>query len=286
MKKIIIMMIMLLPFISLSNNDCTEKCKINATKVEKTINNKDFNKISKDEFLNSKYIIYSALWCSHCRAEYKHLQEIYEKYPDNFNIIVFINNSNDKKEILDYFNKENYTFPIYYDEDNYFMENLQIEYFPTILEYNITDEGIVINRELNEFNLNNFYENNKKEIDNSVREKLNDINVIDINGDKLNLLNILTENAIVMYGAPWCPDCQKETEHIIKTKGDKDYIYLVDPKKYTYEEFIDFTKDKELPYKMYYVNSSIIRDRFNINWIPSTFEIKDGYITNTFKEIK
>ncbi|WP_067141573.1 TlpA family protein disulfide reductase [Oceanivirga salmonicida] len=157
MKKIILTLIMsILPFMSLAktNNNASYK----------------FNTISKKAFSDNKYIAYTALWCGHCKAEYKHFQEIYEKYPNNFNIIVFISNDNSKEEILDYFKKNKYTFPIYYDEGKIYMNALNIQYYPTIFEIKDTKNGINLTQIDELFNVNNFYEKNKKEIDRNLKK--------------------------------------------------------------------------------------------------------------------
>ncbi|WP_156285834.1 hypothetical protein [Oceanivirga salmonicida] len=142
------------------------------------------------------------------------------------------------------------------------------------------------NKSSSKYNFNENIIKDKFEIDKILRDKLKDINVIDNKGNKINVIDTFTNNAIVMYGAPWCPDCVKEVKNILKNKKNKDFIYLIDPKKYTYKEFVKYSKNNKQDVKMYYVENLIIRERFNINWIPSTFEIKDGYITNTFKEIR
>ena len=54
---------------------------------------------------------------------------------------------------------------------------------------------------------------------------------------------------------------------------------MIQPTKYTYEEYLNYSKGKS---NVYYILNDEIKSRFNLKWIPSVLEVKDNLFTNGF----
>lgn len=276
MKKFLITLSMLSTIISLSytnTNDCIDnRCSINTNKDDKHI----IENINKNNFI-ADYIFYTAIWCGHCRAQYEFLQEIYDRHNSDVNFkVVIAEDYASKKDIENFITQYNYTFPVYFDANASLIDILNIRFYPTIFNSKLKKLNI------DSLNLNEYNEIFKDEIDAKTREKLKDIKVLDENKNELTLLNLMPSNALIMYGAPWCKDCKQEIERLKSIKGKRQLIYLIDSKKFSFEDFVEYKKNNKENYKIYYVNSNEIREKFNINWIPAVTEIKNSKFTGPF----
>ena len=83
MKKILTFAVFLM-LISCNqiNNDCKDnKCSLDNNVENTKIVKQELMNVNKD-MIKKDYSIYTAIWCPHCRAQYKHLQEIYDKYKE------------------------------------------------------------------------------------------------------------------------------------------------------------------------------------------------------------
>lgn len=87
----------------------------------------------ENTFKHNDYLVYVSLFCPSCRAELEHIQKIYDKYQNEYNIHVIIDGNNTKEEIEEYINEKGYTYPIVYDVDRTFLlEQLKLEYVPAV----------------------------------------------------------------------------------------------------------------------------------------------------------
>ena len=139
--------------------------KVRYGKVKLTLTNSENTKIVKKELINvnkdmitKDYGIYTAIWCPHCRAQYNHLQEIYDKYKENYHIVTIVAGTNTKQEVEEFMAENKYTFPIVYDDDLQLAKELEISSIPVIYE-NLEEldvEGL---------NVSDYYEKYKDEID-------------------------------------------------------------------------------------------------------------------------
>ena len=61
------------------------------------------------------FINFWASWCPPCRAEMPSLQELYKKLQNDTNFVfLFINEDDDKTKAINYLEKNQFTFPVYY----------------------------------------------------------------------------------------------------------------------------------------------------------------------------
>lgn len=133
MKKIVLFLSMLLLFnISFGNEFHIEK-KLNVdmpTFVLKDLDGKTTE--SKNIFKNGKKTLFilAAEWCPHCRAELPEVQKFYEKYKDKVNVVVVFLGSSSLEEVKRYVSNSEFTFPVYYDDDNSILEGFDIQSVP------------------------------------------------------------------------------------------------------------------------------------------------------------
>lgn len=75
--------------------------------------------------------VIAAEWCPHCRDEAVEIQKFYEEHKDEANIIVIYSNYNSSPEVVqEYLTKNKYTFPVYYDYGDIFLNGTKLESFP------------------------------------------------------------------------------------------------------------------------------------------------------------
>ena len=133
MKKIVLFLSMLLLFnISFGNEFHIEK-KLNVdmpTFILKDLDGKTTE--SKNIFKNGKKTLFilAAEWCPHCRAELPEVQKFYEKYKDKVNVVVVFLGSSSLEEVKGYVSNSEFTFPVYYDDDNNILEGFDIQSVP------------------------------------------------------------------------------------------------------------------------------------------------------------
>ena len=133
MKKIVLFLSMLLLFnISFGNEFHIEK-KLNVdmpTFVLKDLDGKTTE--SKNIFKNGKKTLFilAAEWCPHCRVELPEVQKFYEKYKDKVNVVVVFLGSSSLEEVKGYVSNSEFTFPVYYDDDNSILEGFDIQSVP------------------------------------------------------------------------------------------------------------------------------------------------------------
>lgn len=133
MKKIVLFLSMLLLFnISFGNEFHIEK-KLNVdmpTFILKDLDGKTTE--SRNIFKNGKKTLFilAAEWCPHCRAELPEVQKFYEKYKDKVNVVVVFLGSSSLEEVKGYVSNSEFTFPVYYDDDNSILEGFDIQSVP------------------------------------------------------------------------------------------------------------------------------------------------------------
>ena len=273
MKKILTFVVF---FILISCNQINNDCKDNKCSLDNNVEN---TKIVKKELINvnkdmitKDYGIYTAIWCPHCRAQYNHLQEIYDKYKENYHIVTIVAGTNTKQEVEEFMSENKYTFPIVYDENLKLAEELNISAVPVIYEDL---------KELNIDGLNEsrYYGKYKDEIDETTRKRLATVKIIDEFGNTHEVSEISKGDAIVMYGAPWCSDCKEEIARLNSIKDKRNLVYIVDPKKFTYKEYQKFVSENTLDMKIYYATTRME----GIKWIPSVSEVKNSKFIINFR---
>lgn len=184
-------------------------------------------KVVELDNLANKYVVYSSINCSACREEFKEIQKIYNKYKEMTNIAVVLYPSDENEVNYKFIKDNNYTFEVYYDQDHKIDKLLKIEYVPTIYKY---EKGI-FKKSVDEFlTEENFYKNEKKNIDKKLRKKLKEIIVKDIKGEKYNLLKLLEKNDYISY--------------LSGEIKNKKAVILVDDKKYLTKDNYFIEKNK------------------------------------------
>lgn len=229
----------------------------------------NFVTVDENTFLDGKYVVYTALWCPHCRIEYEYIDKIYNEYKDNYNIVVFVSADNKKEEIEKYLDAKNFTFPIVYDTGNVYRDKVyNVEYFPTTLWHKNGSSPKKLEDFL--FNLKRYYQINKKYIDKNTREKLKDVYVVDKNNNRINILDIEKKDALFVYF--------NKNETIFDNNLNK-AIYLFDNNNMSMSDFLEYAKDRE---NVYYVDSVDLRQRFNMTENINILELRNSLFTNSF----
>lgn len=109
--------------------------------------NKDGKVIELSSFLGKTLIIdFWATWCGPCRASFPAMQKLYDKYKNNSKVEFLIVNcwerSDDKKKVVDEFiAKNNYTFPVYFDENDVFAKSLGVTGIPA--KFFVSPTGLI-----------------------------------------------------------------------------------------------------------------------------------------------
>ena len=138
MKKLIMMLIGMVFLVSCSGK-APEKFSVEVAKGTafpafevKSVDGKETFKstdiLNKDK---KTLFVIAAEWCPHCRDEAVEIQEFYEKHKDEANIVIIYSAYNSSPEVVtEYLAKNKYTFPVYYDYDNVFLDGTKLESFP------------------------------------------------------------------------------------------------------------------------------------------------------------
>lgn len=109
--------------------------------------NKEGKSIEISSLLGKTLIIdFWATWCGPCRASFPAMQKLYDKYRNNDKVEFLIVNcwerSDDKKKTVDEFMaKNNYTFPVYFDENDTFAKSLGVTGIPA--KFFVSPSGII-----------------------------------------------------------------------------------------------------------------------------------------------
>ena len=138
MKKLIMIMLGMLFLISCSEKipakfevDVAKGVKFPAFQAKSVDGKETFTStdiIKKDK---KTLFVIAAEWCPHCRDEAVEIQEFYEKHKDEANIVIIYSAYNSSPEVVaEYLAKNKYTFPVYYDYDNIFIDGTKLESFP------------------------------------------------------------------------------------------------------------------------------------------------------------
>ncbi|MBP6125315.1 MAG: TlpA family protein disulfide reductase [Leptotrichiaceae bacterium] len=92
----------------------------------KILSKKVFNKNKKT------LIIAAAEWCPNCQEELPVLEDFYKKNKNKYNFaVVFIERGSSKEKVSNYVKENGFTFPIYYDYNNVFINGTRLESVPT-----------------------------------------------------------------------------------------------------------------------------------------------------------
>lgn len=113
----------------------------------------NFNK-KQEANTKPEYIVYTAIWCPHCREEYKELQKVYDKV----DMKVYISNvRTTETEAINFIKENNYTFPYVYDRTGEVAKELKVEYIPAT--YKLQEDGtykLLEDVNISEENINDF----------------------------------------------------------------------------------------------------------------------------------
>ncbi len=108
---------------------------------------KEGKSVEISSFLGKTLIIdFWATWCGPCRTSFPAMQKLYDKYKNDDKVEFLIVNcwerSDDKKKTVDEFMaKNNYTFPVYFDENDTFAKSLGVTGIPA--KFFVSPLGII-----------------------------------------------------------------------------------------------------------------------------------------------
>lgn len=75
--------------------------------------------------------VVSAEWCPHCVNQSPDIQRYYDEHKDNVNVVVVYSTKNSSPEaVKEYLERNQYTFPAYYDYDDVIFDGASVEGFP------------------------------------------------------------------------------------------------------------------------------------------------------------
>ena len=133
MKKIVFLISMVALFLIGCEKefyvDQNPGAKVSAFNLE----NFDGKKVSSKKLMdNGKKTLFvvAAEWCPHCKAELPEVQKFYDKYKDKVNVVVVFLGSSSLEEVKGYVSNSEFTFPVYYDDDNSILEGFDIQSVP------------------------------------------------------------------------------------------------------------------------------------------------------------
>lgn len=266
-------------YTEIKKDNCIDnKCIISTeikTEIETVVKSLD------DETQLKDIVFYTAIWCDVCKAQYEYLQEIYDRHDGNVNFSVIVAEDDTTKEELEKFLIEKeYKFDVYFDYDFKFANKYNIYQYTTILEKNKKNEYEI--KDYYSYNLNQYNKKYENQIDVEIREKLKNKKVYNINDDEIEILDVVSSNSIIFYGAPWCPDCVKEIDRLSAIKGKRKLIYLIDGRRYSFDSYKQYVENSNKNMEIYYLKDTEIKNEFNIKWLPSVTEVKNSKFTGTF----
>lgn len=84
------------------------------------------------------FLNFWATWCPPCKGELPHIEEVYKEYENNNKDVIILGvtapnlgREGSKEYIMDFLNKQGYTFPVVFDSTGEIMDQYSIEAFPT-----------------------------------------------------------------------------------------------------------------------------------------------------------
>lgn len=123
------------------------KGRVNKPAIDFALKNLE-GKIVKLSDLRGKVVVvdFWATWCGPCKASFPYLQQVYNKYKDNPNVVILAVNTwenvsgKEKEDLVKKFMADNkYTFPVLYDEG--FVEKYGVSGIPT--KFVIDKKGMI-----------------------------------------------------------------------------------------------------------------------------------------------
>ncbi|HYF02272.1 MAG TPA: redoxin domain-containing protein, partial [Patescibacteria group bacterium] len=126
----------------------SEKMMMVSPLPNETMSTFDGRQVSLND-LKGKIVIldFWATWCGPCRQSFPAMQKLYEKYKSNPNVVFAIVNvwerEKDRKKVAkDYLDKNpNFTFPVYFDEDDAIVKSFGVTGIPT--KFYLDKNGLV-----------------------------------------------------------------------------------------------------------------------------------------------
>lgn len=82
-----------------------------------TVKDKDGNPVKLSSFIGKPVVInFWASWCPPCRAELPHFDKLAKEYDGRVTFLMVNLSGENKDTVVNFVNKNNYTFPLYFDD--------------------------------------------------------------------------------------------------------------------------------------------------------------------------
>jgi len=109
-----------------------------------------------------------------------------------------------------------------------------------------------------------------------------DIDIIDVNGEKISREDLLSGRSILHFWATWCKSCEQELYSISRLKRDglKIYCISIDESK---SDAIEYLKTRGIDIPLYFDVDHKTANRLGSYKFPETYLIKNGRIVLKFE---
>ncbi|TXE81302.1 TlpA family protein disulfide reductase [Campylobacter peloridis] len=96
-----------------------------------------------DDTSKAKLFVFFTTWCAPCKVEIPHLNNLYQKYKDRFEVIALSLEENKEQEMFEFIQEYKIAYPVAIGENNFvFSKILNVGAIPTMVLFNAKGEKV------------------------------------------------------------------------------------------------------------------------------------------------